>query len=90
MNLEIIGLIAGALSCFTFVPQIFKTYQTRSVKDVSLSTFVIIFISTLIWLYYGIEKNAPSIIITNIVVNLSAAAMIVMKFVFEKQSKDTP
>ncbi len=88
MDLEIVGLIAGTLSCITFVPQIIKTYQSKSVNDVSITTFVIIAISNLLWLYYGVEMNSPSIILTNVVVFASATAMISMKLLFT--TKDSP
>ena len=41
MNSEIVGIIAGALSCTTFLPQVIKTWKSKSTKDVSLTMFVI-------------------------------------------------
>ncbi len=82
MDIEIVGLIAGTLSCITFIPQIIKTYKSKSVKDVSITTFLIIATSNLLWLYYGVVKDSPYIIITNIVVFVSALAMITMKLMY--------
>ena len=31
---EIIGIIAGTLSCFTFIPQIIRVLKTKSVKNI--------------------------------------------------------
>jgi len=41
MNSEVIGIIAGALSCTTFLPQVLKTWKSKSTKDVSLAMFLI-------------------------------------------------
>lgn len=84
-NPEILGLIAGTLSCITFVPQIFKTWQSKSVKDISVMSFTIVVVSTLIWLVYGILKNLPSVILTNIIVFLSAVIMLVLKWKFSEK-----
>ena len=81
-NPEILGLVAGTLSCITFVPQIFKTWKSKSVKDISVTSFMIVVTSTLIWLVYGIWKELPSVILTNVVVCISAVIMLHLRNVF--------
>ncbi len=83
-NPEILGLVAGTLSCITFVPQIFKTWQSKSVKDISVTSFTIVVVSTAIWLAYGIIKNLPSVILTNVIVCISAIIMLVLKWSYSK------
>jgi MtN3 and saliva related transmembrane protein len=79
MNAEIIGIAAGALSCFTFVPQVVKTWKSKSTDDISLSMFIIASLGTLLWLLYGLMIQSISIIFTNcIVLTLS----LVMLFLF--------
>ena len=85
-NPEILGLIGGSLSCITFVPQIFKTWKTRSVKDISVSTFLIVLLSTVIWIGYGVLKDSISVILTNIVVFMTAVIMLWMKWKFSKET----
>lgn len=84
-NPEILGLIAGTLSCITFVPQIFKTWQSKSVKDISVMSFTIVVVSTLIWLVYGIIKQLPSVILTNVIVCLSAIIMLILKWKYSEK-----
>jgi MtN3 and saliva related transmembrane protein len=38
---KILGLVAGALTTIAFIPQVIKTYQSRSAKDLSLGMFLI-------------------------------------------------
>ena len=54
MDSEIVGMIAGALSCTTFLPQVIKTWKSKSTKDVSLTMFLIASLGTALWLVYGI------------------------------------
>jgi MtN3 and saliva related transmembrane protein len=80
MNSEIIGLIAGALSCTTFLPQVIKTWKSKSTKDVSLTMFLIASAGTTLWLVYGIMINSISIIGTNIVVLFFTLTMLLLFF----------
>jgi len=78
MNSEIVGIIAGALSCTTFLPQVIKTWKSKSTKDVSLTMFIIASIGTALWLVYGILIHSFSIIATNIVVLVFSLTMLAL------------
>jgi len=80
MNNEVIGIIAGALSCTTFLPQVIKTWKSKSTKDVSLNMFIIASVSTTLWLVYGILIHSISIIGTNIVVLFFSLVMLFLIF----------
>ena len=80
MNSEVVGLIAGALSCTTFLPQVIKTWKSKSTKDVSLAMFLIASAGTALWLVYGIMINSISIIGTNIVVLFFSLTMLMLIF----------
>jgi MtN3 and saliva related transmembrane protein len=80
MNSEIVGIIAGALSCTTFLPQVIKTWKSKSTKDVSLTMFIIASIGTALWLVYGILIHSFSIIATNIVVLFFSLTMLALFF----------
>ena len=82
INPEFIGLLGGFLSYITFVPQIFKTWKSKSVQDISVHTFMIVLASTIIWIGYGILKDSISVMLTNIVVFLTALIMLWMKWKF--------
>jgi MtN3 and saliva related transmembrane protein len=88
MNSEIIGISAGLLSCTTFLPQVIKTWRSKSTNDVSLTMFVIATISTALWLLYGIMINSISIIGTNIVVLLLSVVMLLLFFKYRNRAKD--
>jgi len=87
MNSEVVGLIAGALSCTTFLPQVIKTWKSKSTKDVSLSMFLIASVGTALWLLYGILIHSFSIIATNIVVLIFSLMMLGLIFVNREKNK---
>lgn len=76
MNSEVVGIIAGALSCTTFLPQVIKTWKSKSTKDVSLNMFLIASVSASLWLVYGFLIHSISIIGTNVVVVLFSLTML--------------
>ena len=78
-NVEIVGIVAGALSCTTFLPQVIKTYKSKSTKDVSLAMFVIAAVSTTLWLIYGILISSFSLTFTNAIVLLLSIIMLYLK-----------
>jgi len=80
MNSEVIGIVAGAFSCTTFLPQVIKTWKSKSTKDVSLTMFLIATLGTTLWLVYGILINSFSIIATNIVVLVFSLTMLFLIF----------
>jgi len=80
MNSEVIGIIAGALSCTTFLPQVIKTWKSKSTKDVSLVMFLIASAGTTLWLVYGILIHSISIIGTNIIVLIFSITMLYLIF----------
>ncbi len=87
MDSEIVGIIAGALSCTTFLPQVIKTWKSKSTKDVSLTMFLIASLGTALWLVYGILIHSISIIGTNIVVLFFSLTMLWLLFKHRNRSQ---
>ncbi|MBW4664770.1 MAG: SemiSWEET transporter [Chroococcus sp. CMT-3BRIN-NPC107] len=64
--ITILGLVAGTLTTLAFIPQLFKTWQTKSAKDISFNTLIFFNIGIFLWLIYGIYLNALPIILANL------------------------
>ncbi|MDZ8090099.1 MAG: SemiSWEET transporter [Nostoc sp. DedQUE12b] len=63
--LTIIGLAAATITTISFLPQMFKTWQTKSAKDVSLVTLITFISGVFLWLIYGIYLQSLPIILAN-------------------------
>jgi MtN3 and saliva related transmembrane protein len=79
---EILGLAAGCITSITFLPQVIKTWKTKSAEGVSLMMFTLATISVIMWLIYGILVDKLSIIFTNSMVLLLSLIMLYFKFRF--------
>ncbi|MEN9497368.1 MAG: hypothetical protein RL750_267 [Bacteroidota bacterium] len=78
-GVDILGYVAGLLTAFTFLPQVIKTWKTKSAKDVALAMFVIAFTNQILWLAFGILRDDPVIIITNALMLCMTGIMISLK-----------
>jgi len=63
--IEIIGYTAGILTLLNMFPQILKTYQTKSAKDVSYLMIITYALSMVLWVIYAIKLNLLPVTITN-------------------------
>ena len=76
---DIIGYAAGFLILISIIPQIIKTWKTKSTKDLSLLMYIIYISGVLLWLIYGIVIiNGPMILINSINLVL-ASSMLYLK-----------
>ncbi len=85
IDVDMIGSIAGFLSSITFLPQVIKTYKSKSAKDISLPMFLIVISSVILWLVYGALIGNRPIIYTNSAVLVMGIIMIVLKLKYGKQ-----
>jgi MtN3 and saliva related transmembrane protein len=83
--IELVGLSGSALSSITFMPQVYQTWKTKSVKDLNLFMILMAFISTIIWLVYGIGKGLLPVTICNGVICFLSLLLIYFKFRFAKK-----
>ena len=64
-GIEYLGLLASTLATLSFLPQVAKTWQTRSARDFSLVTLLMLEAGTVLWIVYGVWRGAPAIWIGN-------------------------
>ena len=79
-NYEIMGLIAALLTTASFVPQVYKTWKSKSADSLSLTMYIVFFIGVLLWLLYGIHLNSLAMIIANSITAVLALMLIFFKF----------
>ena len=73
------GLLAAFCSTAAFVPQVVKTWRTRSTKDISLIMFLVLVTGILLWLTYGVMIRDIPLIVANAVTLLLAGTVLFFK-----------
>ena len=57
MSFQIMGYLAIFFTTVSFLPQAIKTLRTRRVEDLSLITYLFLFLGSLSWFLYGNYLN---------------------------------
>ncbi|AEV97334.1 hypothetical protein A4D02_16795 [Niastella koreensis] len=65
MTMYTIGLTAALLTTAAYVPQAYKTIKTRSAGDLSIVTFSMLFLGTILWFVYGLYIHDTPIMLAN-------------------------
>jgi MtN3 and saliva related transmembrane protein len=74
-----LGLAAGTLTTVSFVPQVLRTWRTRSTRDISLAMFAAFSAGVALWLCYGIAIESWPIVLANSVTLCLALTILVLK-----------
>lgn len=83
---EVFGFAAATLSTIAFLPQVVKTWKTRSAKDVSYALLLTFSTGCLCWVIYGYQVEAKPVMIANAFTLTLNLTILAMKIVFENNS----
>tara|TARA_B100000900_G_scaffold137717_1_gene116705 strand:+ start:158 stop:430 length:273 start_codon:yes stop_codon:yes gene_type:complete len=82
--IEGIGLLAAALTTYSFLPQVYKTWKTKDVSAFSLTTFSLFSVGIICWLIYGIYMQSLSMILANTITLVSSFLILVFIIKYRK------
>ncbi|MGM5488112.1 MAG: SemiSWEET family sugar transporter [Nanobdellota archaeon] len=81
--IEIIGWVAAIFTGTQFFPQVYKTFATKSAKDLSMATFTVVIATTILWMIYAIGIDNLIIFVTNALLFISGTALLAMKLSYK-------
>lgn len=84
--IDIIGMIAGILLIISLIPQLIKIISSKSSKDVSIFMFIILLVSEILWLIYGLLKSDLQLIVTNGITSIITLLIIIYSWVYNKNN----
>jgi MtN3 and saliva related transmembrane protein len=88
MNILHLGLLAGILTSCAVLPQIYRAFRTRQVRDISVWQPVLLVAGMGLWLLYGILIRDLPLIVANTFSISCNLLLIGMKIVFT-ESRDS-
>jgi MtN3 and saliva related transmembrane protein len=80
--LEILGLIAGAVTSMGYLPQLYRGYKTKKLKDISYYMPLVLAIGMSLWLLYGVFLEAFAVIVANAFGITCSIVLIIMKKIY--------
>ena len=75
----ITGFAAAILTTASFLPQAFKTIQTKDTSGISLFMYSLFALGTLLWFLFGFFSNNLPVMIANAVTLVFACIILVYK-----------
>ena len=77
-----IGGIAATLTTCSFIPQVWRVWQTRHTEDISLLMYTLFTVGVALWLAYGILLASWPVILANAITLLLAGTVLSLKLRF--------
>jgi MtN3 and saliva related transmembrane protein len=77
MWIEAIGLLAGVIGIFAWIPQIIQVWVHKRHDGISLTTFAVVSFALTLWLIYGILVDSFAMIAANIMTLSVIGAVII-------------
>jgi MtN3 and saliva related transmembrane protein len=80
----IVGFIAGVVTTAANLPQVWKTYRSKSGEGLSFRMLLALAIGLALWITYGIMIKSLPLIAANVIVFLLIVSLIAMKLKFDR------
>ena len=83
MLIAIIGFLAGLTSTISLVPQIYKTYLSKTTRDLSGIMLINFIICSILWIIYGVLTDTASVYLTNIIMLICSVILVYFKQIYK-------
>jgi len=80
----VVGLVAAACTTGAFVPQVVRLWRLKSAAEISLATFLVYSVGTLLWLLYGLEIASLPVIAANAATLALSLTMVALKLGYDR------
>lgn len=84
-----LGLIAGTLTTIAYLPQLIKTWRSKSANDLSWSMLITLVVGIILWLVYAVYVQDLPVLLANVVTLILSSIILVLKIRYRRQP-DTP
>lgn len=75
----ILGTSGTVLSTVSLMPQVLRTWRTRSAADISAAWLIVALAANLVWAGYGSLINAPALTLVNVLCFVQFALILFVK-----------
>jgi len=82
-----IGLLAGALTTISFMPQLMRIWRRKSASDISYAALLAFIAGISFWLWYGIGISSLPIILANGITLALNLGILTLKLVHHEGAK---
>ena len=84
--IDLFGFLAAFLTTLAFLPQLYKTWKTKSAEDVSLIMLILFITGLICWIIYGLKINSIPILVANVVTFIFNFSILILKLSYNKKN----
>ena len=78
----VVGYLASVTSVMTFIPQVWKTWESKSAHDLSFLTVGLLLLGCGLWTTYGVLIKDRPVWLTNGIIFILAATLLLLKMAY--------
>ena len=82
--IDLFGFSAALLTTIAFIPQLYKTWETKSADDVSLIMLILFITGLICWIIYGLKIDSIPILVANLVTFIFNLSILILKIAYRK------
>ena len=82
---SLVAILAPIISCIQLFPQLYKTYKSKSVKDISFYSLLLILITNLLWILHGYFISDYSLLISSTISMLINTTLFSLYIIYHKK-----
>ena len=86
----IVATLAPIINCLQLIPQLYKTYKTKRVHDLSLYSLLLILTVNILWLLHGYFIDDISLIVAGVISMIINIALLTLYFFYCKSPIKLP
>ena len=83
----ILATLATIINCIQLFPQLYKVYTTKSVKDLSLYSLIMILTASSLWFLYAYLINDTSLIVAGVINMTMNIVLLTLFFLYRCKNK---
>ena len=83
--IDLFGFSAALLTTVAFLPQLYKTWATKSADDVSLVMLILFITGLICWIIYGLKINSIPILVANVVTFIFNFSILILKLSYNRK-----
>jgi MtN3 and saliva related transmembrane protein len=83
----LVGSIGAVCTTGAFVPQVLRVWRLRRAEEISLTTFSVFALGTLVWLIYGFIIDSVPVIAANGATLVLALTIVALKLNYDRAQR---
>jgi MtN3 and saliva related transmembrane protein len=84
--IAVLGTAGTVLSTVSLMPQVVRTWRTRSTDDISATWLMVALAAMAIWIAYGSLISAPAIVLVNVLSAFQCGSILFVKLQNQRAS----